>query len=68
MEKFCPTERVEGDRIVLGEPQAAPQPEEVVVQSWTLPAIVTGLATTLVTIGLYAFFNWLESRSAGTGK
>ena len=70
MEKFCPTERIEGDKIVLGLPQPeapATQPE-VATRSWTLPAIIAAGASALVTLGVYTLFEWLESRGAGTGK
>lgn len=69
MDKFYPTKKVEGDRIILGEPQPeslAEAEREVPTQSWTLPAVVAGVATALVTIGVYAFFDWLEKRGART--
>lgn len=71
MEKFCPTTRVEGNRIFLGEPQAASSETEqaqVPAQSWTLPAIIAFGAGALVTWGVLALFEWMERRGAGTGK
>ena len=70
MDKFCPTERVEGNKIILGEPEPAPEAEQTQVpaQSWTLPAIIATGASALVTLGIYALFEWLENRGAGTGE
>lgn len=69
MDKFYPTQKVVGNRIILGEPRPEPPEDtqtQAPAQSWTLPAVVAGVATALVTIGVYAFFDWLEKRGART--
>ena len=66
--KFCPTERIDGDKITLGLPELSSpeiEPEPQPARSWTLPAIVSFVAATVVAWGVYALVEWLEKRGVG---